>query len=264
MRLKMVKIAIYGKGGIGKSTISANLSAALSEHYRVMQIGCDPKADSTATLLGGVKCPTILSQIDAKGEALTLRDIVFEGFNGTLCAESGGPAPGIGCAGLGIIAAFKKLEELNAFSAYKPDAVIYDVLGDVVCGGFAMPMRGGYAEHVFIVTSGENMALFAAVNIAKAVKSFSSRGYAKLSGVIQNSRNVKNEDKLIRELASDINADVIARIGRSDDVQTAESLGKTVIDALPECKIAGEYRALADSISKICGFSTKKAAFAYA
>lgn len=141
---KIRKIAIYGKGGIGKSTTTSNLSAALAgKGYRVMQVGCDPKADSTKNLMGGKRIPTVLEQIKAKGEELTLQDIVFEGFSGVLCVESGGPTPGVSCAGRGIISAFEKLEELEAFETYQPDIVIYDVLGDVVCGGFAMPMGGG-------------------------------------------------------------------------------------------------------------------------
>lgn len=145
----MVKIAVYGKGGIGKSTTTSNLSAALSMMgYRVMQIGCDPKADSTKNLLGGRKIQTVLDQIKEKGNDVTLEDIVFEGYNGVLCVEAGGPTPGIGCAGLGIISAFQKLEELEAFEVYKPDIVLYDVLGDVVCGGFAMPIRDGYETKI--------------------------------------------------------------------------------------------------------------------
>ena len=170
----MVKIAIYGKGGIGKSTTTSNLSAAFSRMgYRVMQIGCDPKSDSTKNLMGGEKVPTVLDQIREKGsDNIELEDIVFEGFNGVYCVEAGGPTPGIGCAGRGIITAFEKLQELGAYDVYQPDIVLYDVLGDVVCGGFAMPIRGGYADYVFIVTSGEMMAMFAATNKSHAIQKF--------------------------------------------------------------------------------------------
>ena len=148
----MKKIAIYGKGGIGKSTTTSNLSAALSHlGYKVMQIGCDPKADSTKNLVGGKFIPTVLDVMNEKGDDVTLNDIVFEGYNGVLCVEAGGPTPGVGCAGRGIIAAFEKLEELDAFKKYNPDIVIYDVLGDVVCGGFAMPIREGKAQEIYIV-----------------------------------------------------------------------------------------------------------------
>lgn len=152
----MRKIAIYGKGGIGKSTTTSNLSAALAEQgYRVMQIGCDPKADSTSMLMGGKEIPTILDVLREKKASINLDDVVFTGFGGVLCAGSGGPTPGVGCAGRGIIAAFETLESLKAFEVYQPDMVFYDVLGDVVCGGFAMPLRKGYAKEIYIITSGE-------------------------------------------------------------------------------------------------------------
>ena len=192
----MLKIAVYGKGGIGKSTISSNLSVALSERgYKVMQIGCDPKADSTIQLHQGHTVTSILDIIRARGDKAGLDELVTEGSGGVLCAEAGGPTPGMGCAGRGIITAFEALEERNAFEVYKPDVVIYDVLGDVVCGGFAMPIREGYADKVFIVTSGENMAIYAAANIAAAVKSFEARGYASLGGILLNRRGVKREQR---------------------------------------------------------------------
>ena len=257
----MIKIAIYGKGGIGKSTVTSNLAAALSKHARVMQIGCDPKADSTAYLTGGAKIPTVLEQIREKNDAVTLDDIVFPGYNGVLCVESGGPTPGIGCAGLGIIAAFKKLEELHAYDVHRPEVVLYDVLGDVVCGGFAMPIRGGYADEVYIVTSGEAMALFAARNIALAVEGFAKRGYARYAGIILNRRNVPDEEALVDHLAADTDGEVIARVRRSDVVQHAEAQKKTVIEAYPESGIAEDYRAIADAILASRG-DGKEAAYA--
>lgn len=254
----MIKIAIYGKGGIGKSTTASNLSAALSEHFRVMQIGCDPKADSTKNLLCGQEIHTVLDQIRDKGEDIRLEDIVVKGYNGILCVESGGPTPGIGCAGLGIIAAFNKLEELNAYEVYQPEVVLYDVLGDVVCGGFAMPMRKGYADHVFIVTSGEMMALFAATNIAKAVENFKERSYAKYSGIILNERLVKDEEALVGQVAEETGSRIIGKIRRSPFVQQAEDQKQTVIEAYPDCDIAGDYRALAETIAEICGLDRKE------
>ena len=172
------------RGGIGKSTTTSNLSAALAEQgLRVLQIGCDPKADSTKTLMGGRAIPTVLERMREGADSVRLEDIVFEGYGGCLCVESGGPTPGVGCAGRGIIAAFEKLEELEAYERFRPDVILYDVLGDVVCGGFAMPIRGGYADHVMIVTSVEQMALFAASNIACAIESFGKRGYARLTSL---------------------------------------------------------------------------------
>ena len=245
----MRKIAIYGKGGIGKSTTTSNLTAALIEKgYKVMQIGCDPKADSTTNLLSGESLVTVLDAIKEKGNDVELEDLVKVGYKGALCVEAGGPTPGIGCAGRGIITAFEKLEELDAYEIYKPDIVIYDVLGDVVCGGFAMPIRGGYANDVFIVSSGEMMALYAASNISSAIKNFGSRGYAKLGGIILNSRNVEDEEMIVNKAAEEIGTKVVKKMPRDGHVQLAEQQGKTVVEAFPESEMAKHYLELADLI----------------
>ena len=250
----MVKLAVYGKGGIGKSTTVSNVSAALADMgYKVMQIGCDPKADSTASLHGKGSITTVLDLVRERKNNFALEDMVCEGYGGVICVEAGGPTPGLGCAGRGIIAALEKLKEKGAYKVYRPDVVIYDVLGDVVCGGFSMPMRGGYADKVFIITSGENMAIHAAANIAVALEGFKDRGYASLGGIILNRRNVRDEDAKVAELADDIHSEIIGELTRSETVTDAEDIGKTVIEAFPESEMAGEYRALASKLAELCG-----------
>jgi nitrogenase iron protein NifH len=242
----MKKIAIYGKGGIGKSTTVSNVAAAMAAMgLTVLQIGCDPKADSTRNLTGGRNISTVLDTLRAKGDA-QLEDLVYRSATGVLCVESGGPVPGVGCAGRGIITAFEKLEELDAYEVYQPDVVLYDVLGDVVCGGFAMPIRGGYADEVCIVTSGEMMSLYAASNIVGAVRSFGKRGYASLRGLILNAKNIENEQELVSRAAAEIDVPVMYRLPRDPSVQQAEEQGKTVVEAFPECAMAGQYKALAE------------------
>jgi nitrogenase iron protein NifH len=242
----MKKIAVYGKGGIGKSTTVSNLSAALSmDGFKVMQIGCDPKADSTKNLTGCRSVRTVLDLLREKKDKVRLEDLVTPGFNGIFCVEAGGPTPGIGCAGRGIIAAFEKLKELRAYEIYKPDIVFYDVLGDVVCGGFAMPMREGYADEVVIVSSGEMMALYAAHNIAQAIKNFAGRSYASLSGIILNRRDIENERALAEAAAREIGAPVIGEVPRCSLVQEAEGEGKTVLEKFPSSEMSGVYRGLA-------------------
>ncbi|MCL2045092.1 MAG: nitrogenase iron protein NifH [Oscillospiraceae bacterium] len=241
----MKKIAIYGKGGIGKSTVVANISVALAQMgLTVMQIGCDPKSDSTRNLTGGTRILTVLDCMREQGD-VELEDIVIKGDSGVLCVESGGPIPGVGCAGRGIITAFEKLEELDAYEAYKPDFIFYDVLGDVVCGGFAMPIRGGYADEVCIVTSGEMMSLYAASNISHAVKSFGKRGYASLKGLIFNAKNIDGEEELVDKAAVEIGTDVIYRLPRDGQIQVAEAMGKTVVEAFPDCEMSKHFRELA-------------------
>lgn len=249
----MIKVAVYGKGGIGKSTTVSNVAAALAEKgMKVMQIGCDPKADSTILLRHGKKVPTVLELYNEKRQELKLTDMVQIGYGGVVCVEAGGPAPGLGCAGRGIITVLEKLKENGAYETYKPDIIFYDVLGDVVCGGFSMPMRKGYADKVFIITSGENMAIHAGANIAMAVDNFRNRGYASLGGVILNRRNVPGEEEKVRALAEDFHTQVVGTLSRSELVLEAENRGKTLLEAYPDSEMAEEYRILAGQILSAC------------
>ena len=245
----MIKIAVYGKGGIGKSTTVSNISAALAdEGMRVMQIGCDPKADSTSSLHGGKRIKTVLELVRQKPGNLELSEMVTEGYGGVVCVEAGGPTPGSGCAGRGIITALEKLEEMGGYEVYRPDVIIYDVLGDVVCGGFSAPMREGYADSVFVITSGENMAIYAAANIATAIENFRDRGYATLGGIILNRKNVKDEEKKVAGFAEEFHSSIVGTLDRSDLVQQAEEMGKTVVEAFPDSEMAGQYRTLAKAV----------------
>lgn len=228
----MLKIAIYGKGGIGKSTMTANLSAAFATlGKKVIQIGCDPKADSTINLLGGKPVLPVMNYLrDHDANPQDISEISRQGFGGVLCIETGGPTPGLGCAGRGILATFHILEELELFERFQPDVILYDVLGDVVCGGFAAPIREGFASQVIIVTSGEKMALYAANNIATAVRNFEDRSYAKVRGIILNRRNVPDEEQRVRAFTDANHFDILADIPRSDDITRAEDIGKTVVE----------------------------------
>ena len=228
----MLKIAVYGKGGIGKSTVTANLSAAFaSMGKRVVQIGCDPKADSTINLLEGEPLLPVMNYMrDLEKDPETLEDISRVGYGGILCIETGGPTPGLGCAGRGIIATFQLLEELELFKKWQPDVVMYDVLGDVVCGGFAAPIREGYAEEVLIVTSGEKMALYAANNIYQAVKNFEDRSYARVRGIVLNHRNVEGENEKVQAFAEASGLEIVGEIPRSNEINFYEEKGQTVIE----------------------------------
>ena len=246
----MLKIAVYGKGGIGKSTMTSNLAAAFAVLGRkVIQIGCDPKSDSTSNLLSGEPLIPVMNYLrEHEEDPSSLSEISRKGFGNVLCIETGGPTPGLGCAGRGIIATFNLLDELELLETEKPDVVLFDVLGDVVCGGFAAPIREGYADTVLIVTSGEKMALYAADNISTAVKNFEDRGYASVGGIILNRRNVPEEEERVRSFAAKKGIDVIADIPRSDLINQAEDLGKTVIEKFPDSEIAGKFMDLARNL----------------
>lgn len=247
----MIRIAVYGKGGIGKSTTVSNVAAALAEMgLKVMQIGCDPKADSTILLRHGEAVPAVLDLYNEKKQALQLEDMIRIGYNGVICVEAGGPTPGLGCAGRGIIATFQLLEDMDLFAHYKPDVVLYDVLGDVVCGGFAAPIREGYAEKVLIVTSGEKMALYAANNISSAVRNFEDRSYARVFGIVLNHRNVENEMEKVQAFSEKIGVPIVGEVPRSDEIIRWEDQGKTVIEGNPDSEISKCFFDLAELLLK--------------
>jgi nitrogenase iron protein NifH len=246
----MRQVAIYGKGGIGKSTTTQNTVAALAESgKKIMVVGCDPKADSTRLLLNGMNQKTVLDTLRDEGEDIELDDILKCGFGDTRCVESGGPEPGVGCAGRGIITSINMLESLGAYTE-DLDYVFYDVLGDVVCGGFAMPIREGKAKEIYIVASGELMALYAANNICKGVSKYATTGDVRLGGIICNSRKVDNEYELLKAFAEELGTQLIHFVPRDNIVQRAEINKKTVIDYDNQSDQAGQYRTLAKSIDQ--------------
>lgn len=245
---KIRSVAIYGKGGIGKSTTTSNLSAALADMgKRVIQIGCDPKSDSTNNLRGGRSIPTVLDAIRS-GKPVELDDIVYEGFGGVLCIEAGGPEPGVGCAGRGIIAAIELLRQKKVFEEYRPDVVLYDVLGDVVCGGFSVPIREGVAEQVYTVTSADFMAIYAANNLFKGIQKYANSGGALFSGIIANSVTLPVQREIIDDFASRTGTTIAEYVPRSDTITRSELLGQTAIEYDPDSTQADVYRSLARTL----------------
>jgi len=250
MAKKTKQIAIYGKGGIGKSTTTSNISAALVEAgYKVMQFGCDPKADSTNTLRGGEYIPSVLDllRVNARVDA---HEAIFQGFGGVYCVEAGGPQPGVGCAGRGIISAVELLKQQDIFEELDLDYVIFDVLGDVVCGGFAVPVREGIAEHVFTVSSSDFMAIYAANNLFKGIQTYSNKGGALLGGVIANSINTDFHRQIVDDFVARTHTQVVEYVPRSLTVTQAELQGRTTIEAAPQSEQAEVYRRLARRIAE--------------
>ncbi|MDT8718162.1 nitrogenase iron protein [Clostridium sp. 19966] len=250
MSKKIKQIAIYGKGGIGKSTTTSNISAALTTMgYKVMQFGCDPKADSTNTLRDGTYIPTVLDTLREKNR-VDAHDVIFQGFNGIYCVEAGGPAPGVGCAGRGIITAVQLFKQQRIFEELDLDIVIYDVLGDVVCGGFAVPIREGIADHVFTVSSADFMSVYASNNLFKGIQKYSNSGGALLGGVIANSINQSYSKEIIDDFVLKTNTQVMEYIPRSVTVTQSELQGKTTIEAAPDSEQAKIYKGLAKKIAE--------------
>jgi nitrogenase iron protein NifH len=255
---KAKQIAIYGKGGIGKSTTTSNLSAALSRlGYKVMQFGCDPKSDSTNTLRDGTYIPTVLDTLREKSK-VDAHEVIYSGFNGVYCVEAGGPSPGVGCAGRGIITAVELFKQQRIFEELDLDFVIYDVLGDVVCGGFAVPIREGIARHVFTVSSADFMAIYAANNLFRGIQKYSNSGGALLGGVIANSINAPYAKEIVDDFVNHTQTRVVEYIPRSVTVTQCELRGKTTVEAAPDSAQARVYLSLAE---KIAAHSDSRAPF---
>lgn len=256
MRKLAKQIAIYGKGGIGKSTMSSNISAALAYiGNKVMQIGCDPKKDSLKLLLNGQKIASVLEYLQKYGEIINTENIIKSGYKEIKCVESGGPEPGVGCAGRGIILSIETLKKLGAFS-WKNDYIIYDVLGDVVCGGFAVPIREGYAEEIYLVVSGEFMSIFAANNICKCIKKYAINGSVKLMGLILNSRGVPHEENIVESFAQKINTKVVLKIPRDNRFCKAEIAKKTIVEMYEGSDLAELFINFAKSFDKVKNLKT--------
>lgn len=246
----MIKVAIYGKGGIGKSTVASSISAALGiQGYNVMQVGCDPKTDSTINLLGGTPPPPILQYLQENGTPDSLNDIARRGFGNAVCMEVGGPAPGVGCFGRGMLTAFELLDEMGAYDTFAPDVVLYDILADVVCGGIAVPMREGFADKVCIVTSGEKMALLAARNIILALRNFADRNYAGLGGLILNCRDMADEVARVRAFADEMQTSILGVIPRDRAIHTFEEQGRTIVEGDPALPTSALFFELAKIIA---------------
>lgn len=246
-----MKIVLYGKGGIGKSTIAAHLSMAYAlEGRRVLHVGCDPKMDSSLRLTEREDAPTLVDFIeDGTLHRRTPADLIVHGKAGIDTIETGGPEPGLGCAGRGVATLFDFLD-IHRVETWPYDVLVFDVLGDLVCGGFVAPIRYGMGDRIVIVASGELMALYAANNIARVVLHHVDEG-VRLAGIVY---NVKVLDDKIREslenFAKEIRANVLGFIAWDPRVKAAERARRTVFETEPDSEPAARFRDLARALAR--------------
>lgn len=242
----MDKLAFYGKGGIGKSTVSGNMSAVMAlAGHRVLHVGCDPKHDSTIPFLEGGPARTVLdTMFQIPSGSMTREHLVMPGRLGIDCIESGGPEPGVGCGGRGVSRMFELLDELGILDPTRYDVSLFDVLGDVVCGGFAAPLRRGFARKVVIVSSEEIMSLYAANNICKAIHHYRANGVA-LVGLVFNLRDNRSDQECLHAFAARLGTEVLAVLPRERKVRAAEVAGRTLVEVAPRSRMARTFTALA-------------------
>ena len=244
-----MNLAFYGKGGIGKSTVASNISAALAlSGKRVLHIGCDPKADSTRPLTQK-KIPTVLNQLNTLAEDVRREDLVFPGKCGVSCIEAGGPQAGLGCAGMGITAMEETLRRLGILEE-EWDTVVYDVLGDVVCGGFSVPMRKGFADRVFVVTSVDYMSLYAANNILKAIRRFSKSDSSLMGGLILNHCQTEVDREILHRFAALTGTQVVLSLPQCREIPVADCRRQLVVETFPDCEAAKALRSFADRLEQ--------------
>lgn len=245
----MREIVIAGKGGIGKSTLVTNLAVlAARRGLKVLQVGCDPKHDS-CTRHFDRRLPTVMDLFKEKGrvDRQDIEGLMARGRTGVFCVEAGGPSPGEGCAGRAISLLLEFMRSAgDLFDRF--DLVVYDLLGDVVCGGFAAPIRRGPDTAILLVTSGEILPVYAANNIAQGVRNLARRGGGRLGGILANLRGTPGEQEILDRFAEGLGTQVIGWIPRDPAVFAAEQARRTLLEHAPDSPAARAIEALSRRI----------------